>query len=185
MHRNFRNCLSPNQFCTIYKSLFLPVLLYASEVCYPVHNKDRVKIERCQKYTLRLINNNFSHATTYEHLLATTKTVPIYQNVFTRRMSLIHSYINETRYLPNNNYLRYVHEVKRSTSRISHDYAIHIPLYRHKSPVIFSSANAFNYLPVSTIELSCKKFKGAVPNHYELILSKNNSSSQYFRKIDI
>jgi len=93
---------APKQIlCTSITAIVLPAFLYAIEVWYPPHLKDKVKLERVNKFAARLILNVFDKQVTYDELLKKLSWKPIYRVVAERRLLLIRKYLEGKRFAPN------------------------------------------------------------------------------------
>ncbi len=82
----------------LYIAKVLPILTYAITVTFPGYQKDWSIIEKVNRYTCRLLCNDFRSS--YINLLAKMQLHSIGQIAFVRGQLLLFKYVNEFRHLP-------------------------------------------------------------------------------------
>ena len=175
--RTCRRVMSRKSLCHLFSALLRVLLLYAVEVVYPINTSDRIKLERCQKYALRLILGCFSHDVSYGSLCSRTGFAAIYHTVFTKRLYLIHAYVYGFRHFPSGVIVLLNNSNRRSSNRSNHSCAIFIPkcsISRFSNSAFVVSCVAYNCLPSDTVLLSSSRFKSqiALQSTFEFILHK-------------
>ena len=93
----------------IFQSI-LPVLLYCQTVCYPYFQKDRLSLERLNRYICRVTANDYR--TPYLELLRRIDGQPFYVQVIHRRILLAHRYASGRRHLPENTIQPFVQDIR-------------------------------------------------------------------------
>lgn len=195
IYRTFRKAISKHTIVKLYKSLFRVSLLYSCESTYPSLQVDRIRLERTQKFVTRLITGRFRNANTidvsYDWLLSQFRLEPIWKTVYSKRLCLIHSYVNGFRHSPPNMITLKRDSHLRSSSRTNHNGAIIIPhckTVRFNSSAFISSATAYNLLPADSINLSklaFKKYVNSQPCLDSVISSITLLDSKIITVIDI
>ena len=169
--RVFRKSVSIRSLLLLYVSLFRSVLLYACESTYPVFKKDRLKLERCQKFAFKCFFGD--HKSLYSVLLEKAMLKPLYNFVFRFKMCLIHKYVCTISLFPMLQFSASVNT--RSSSRNRHCHDIHIPfskLSRFVSSSYVLMCKAYNSLPYSLVVLSLKSFKNYLKLHSSEVLAE-------------
>ena len=191
IYRQLRRCVSRKSLVSIYTSLIRVSLLYACEVTYPVNVHDCKQLEKVQRYACRLITGNFAQDYPYTSLLSDLKLRSLWQTVFTRRLTLLHSYISGYRYKANGLIIMLRDSNTRSSTRFNHSNAILIPTFKFdtlaKSPLV-STATAYNLLPSNITLLNKQKFKSAVskaPIISDILSKVENLRSQIVHKVNL
>ena len=189
IYRTLRRCVSRKSLVYFYGALIRVSLLYAIEVSYPTNKQDCKSIERVQRFACQLITGNYD--TAYNTMLSDLNLQSIWQTVFTRRLTLMHSYISGYRYSPPGMINLIRDSTNRYSTRSNHHNAVAIPNFKlntlAKSPLVSSSV-AYNLLPSNLVSLNKKQFKKAVSNHsiISTILEKtSNLRSKIVFKLDL
>jgi len=169
--RVFRKSVSIRSLLLLYVSLFRSVLLYACEVTYPGFKKDRLKLERCQKFAFKCFFRD--HKSVYSVLLGKAMLKPLYDFAFRFKMCLIHKYVCNISLFP---MLKFSASFNtRTTSRNRHCHDIHVPfsnLTRFYSSSYVLICKAYNSLPYTLVALSLKSFKNYLKLHSSEVLAE-------------
>ena len=167
-----RNTLSKPKLSFLYKTLFLPYLLYACEIVYPVHTKDRTILERVNKFASRLICNNFARNVSYDFLLSSANLSSIYRIVFARKLILMYKYIHHLRFIIPN-CISFMRE-RACSSRLNHFYTIDVGAFcanRRQNYCMYNlCARAFNILPFNVVTLPLSQFKRKIGAYFDDVL---------------
>lgn len=182
IHRTCRRVFLPTTLSSMFKILLRVVLLYATEPTYPINIKDRVRLERVQKFACRLFLGNWNRHTPYLALYTPLNLTPLWHTVFTRRLILIHSYVLGCRHIPPNIINLISNSNIRSSHRTNHTNALLIPKYKLNRSVCSSfitSISAYNLLPLHVVSLNIKQFRIAIIDQslFNSILNKLKSNS--------
>ena len=175
--RVFRTSVSSHVLAHLFKVMMLTVLLYSGEVVYPINDRDRLALERCQRFACRVFLRTFDYNVPYCTLLSKLHLQSISRTIFARRLSLIHSYVCGARIPPPGLITLISDSNTRSSSRSNHTNALLVPRFkcaRYTDSAIIASSIAYNSLPQSVIDLPLSQFKLAVTTDsvFSVVMSK-------------
>jgi hypothetical protein len=149
-------------------AIAIPIFLYAIEVWFPSHIKYQTQLERVQKYSIRLILNNFNKDATYESLLAEVNWPPLYRRVAERRLITIYKYLNGIRYMEDCVFPYTKEDIRRQSARLKlmeckHNKQLELTSNQRNSLEEKLSAsqmrNLWNALPTETVNSRLNVFR--------------------------
>jgi hypothetical protein len=117
-NRMLRKWAPPDVLSTAITAIVLPALYYAIEVWYPPDECNQRKIEKVNKFTARLLLNDFQRDSTYEGLLSELNWKPITRLVCERRLLCVKRYVDNIRFLPNDIFTLQPTCITRQSQRI-------------------------------------------------------------------
>jgi hypothetical protein len=106
LKRVSKNTITRNHMRTIILQKVLPVMTYGVTCTYPRHKRDRIKLERLNRFVCRTVSNDYN--TSYGDLLVNCDCRPVFQHVLHRRVLLGYRYYCKERHQPSNIFRDYV-----------------------------------------------------------------------------
>ena len=155
--------------------------MYGSPLSCPVFQKDRLRLERFNKFACRLICNDFDWNHNYQSLLTKAHLCPLYRITCTNRLCLIYKYVNCMRYIPEQFICFEAQNVNvRRSARLASNNSrtLTIPFVHRdrcqKSTIILCS-QLWNVLPDNVINLEFTQFRRRIrrPDIFKLLCDKN------------
>ena len=181
--RTIRKFVHSDVIRRIYVTIILPSLLYASPLSCPVFQKDRMRLERLNKFACRLICNDFNWNHDYQSLLTKARLSPLYRVTCTNRLCLMFKYVKGLRYIPEQ-FLPFESQrnvvVRRSTrlAVTNNSYTLIIPTVtrdRSQKSVIYIGSQLWNAISDDIINLEYANFRRRVRRNdiFNLLCDKN------------